>query len=82
MYEKDARNGAIMIALGIVFGIAGALLLMDAGSNGWPWAYYGSPGHSARLLLGLGGLTIMLGSMMYYGSQTEVVSRGPTVAAV
>ncbi len=82
MHEKDARNGAIMIAFGIALGIAGALLLMVGGSNGWPWDYYGSPGHSARLLLGLGAITIMLGSMMYFGSRSEEVSRRPAVAAV
>ena len=71
-----------LIAFGIALGIAGALLLMVGGSNGWPWGYYGSPGHSARLLLGLGGITIMLGLMMYFGSRSEVVSRRPTVAAV
>ena len=70
-----------MIALGIVFGIMGALILMMGGSNGLQSDHYGSLGHSARLLFGLGGINIMLGAMMYFGSQNEVVSRRLTPAA-
>ena len=82
MNENATRNGVIMIALGIVFGIAGVLLLKFGGSDGWPFDYYGSSGHSARLLLGLCGINIMLGSMMYFGSQAEVEStRSTSVAA-
>ncbi len=70
-----------MIALGIVFGIMGALLLMIGDGNGWPFDRYGDLGHSVRLLFGLGGINIMLGAMMYIGSQEEVVSRRPIPAA-
>ena len=82
MNQNATRNGAIMIALGIVFGIAGVLLLKFGGSDGWPFDYYGSSGHSARLLFGLCGITIMLGSMMYFGSKGEMESPRPTAAAV
>ncbi len=70
-----------MMAMGLLLGIAGALLWMIGGSNGWAIDYYGSSGHSARLLIGLSVVTILVGSMMYFGSQEQNDFEGLTAAA-
>ncbi len=69
-----------MMAMGLLFGIAGALMWMVGGSNGWAIDYYGSSGHSARLLIGLSVVTILVGSMMYFGSQEQEEGSRNTAA--
>lgn len=70
-----------MMAMGILFSIAGALLWTTGGSNGWAIDYYGSSGHSARLLIGLSVVTILVGSMMYFGSQEQTDVKGLNAVA-
>ena len=69
-----------MMAMGLLFGIAGALMWMVGGSNGWAIDYYGSSGHSARLLIGLSVVTILVGSMMDFGSQGQEEGARTTAA--
>ena len=69
MDRNATRDGAIMLAAGALFCVMGVALLIFGGGDDGLTARYGSLAHTGKLFIGLGGLTMMVGGMTFFGSQ-------------
>ena len=72
-----------MIFIGALIGIAGFLIVFIWDSTSWALDFYGGTSQSIGMLFGLSGVTILLGTMMYFGSLEEParISTSTTIAA-